>query len=358
MTGRPAFAAYRVVVVGAGVTGLLTAVECALAGHRVTLLDRGAIPNPAATSYDQHWAIRTLAPTDAYLSSRLAAARARWLELAALFGTRVFRPVGAVSALPEGRAAAALAVAAEAGVPAEVVAPDRLAPLAFPAGTIGVLEPDAGVLLAGRALRAAAGWLAGHPAVTLRPGAAVRAVDVAAGTVELADRSTVDGDLVLVAAGPWTTGLVPLPVLLHRQTMVHLRPPEHLRRWWATAPAAGRLGPDGRAWLVPPGGGAVLKVSTEDACRQVTGTGSPGRPAREWAAGVLAASPLSDVDSYTVVGVTECHYASDAENAGPLLARVGPGVWARAACGGSGFGEAPLVAAAMVRELASEAAAA
>jgi glycine/D-amino acid oxidase-like deaminating enzyme len=38
-----------IVVVGAGVTGIVTAIECARAGHRVTLLDRGPIPNPAAT---------------------------------------------------------------------------------------------------------------------------------------------------------------------------------------------------------------------------------------------------------------------------------------------------------------------
>jgi glycine/D-amino acid oxidase-like deaminating enzyme len=59
-----AAATARVVIVGAGVTGLLSAVECALAGHRVTVLDRGAIPNPESSSFDQHRAIRTLVPGD------------------------------------------------------------------------------------------------------------------------------------------------------------------------------------------------------------------------------------------------------------------------------------------------------
>ncbi|WP_322779694.1 FAD-dependent oxidoreductase, partial [Frankia sp. Cas4] len=45
--------ARHVLIVGAGVTGLLTAIRCALAGHRVTVLDRGAVPNPMSSSFDQ-----------------------------------------------------------------------------------------------------------------------------------------------------------------------------------------------------------------------------------------------------------------------------------------------------------------
>ena len=58
-----------VVIIGAGVTGMVTAIECALAGHRVTLLDRGPIPNPAATSADQHRALRVQRPGDPVMRS-------------------------------------------------------------------------------------------------------------------------------------------------------------------------------------------------------------------------------------------------------------------------------------------------
>jgi len=44
----------RIVAVGAGINGLLTAYCCAKAGHAVSVLDRGAISDQAAASYGMH----------------------------------------------------------------------------------------------------------------------------------------------------------------------------------------------------------------------------------------------------------------------------------------------------------------
>jgi glycine/D-amino acid oxidase-like deaminating enzyme len=310
-----------VVIVGAGVTGLVTAIECALAGHRVTVLDRGPIPNPESTSFDQHRAMR------------VPIARRRWLELETLLDTRFFRRVGVVTAWPRAD------LASVTGASMEIIEPEKLPHVVFPPGSVGVLDTDAGVLLAERFLRSAARWLARHPAVTLRPDCAVTAADV----------HDLGADLVLIAAGPWSRDLVEVPVVLHRQTMVYLRPPENLVAWWENAPGVGRLGPDGRAWLLPPGDGTLLKLSTDAACREVDTMDSVDD--RPWAARVLAESMLSNLDSYTVVAVRDCHYTTDAATGGALLTRVGPGVWSRAACGGSGFSRAPLVASQIISEL-------
>lgn len=323
-----------VVIVGAGVTGLLTAVECALAGHRVTVLDRGSIPNPGSTSFDQHRALRVLRPGDADATRRLGAARRRWVELETVLDSRFFRRVGIVTAWPKDD------LDSVTGLPVEIVEPEKLPHVVFPTSSVGVLDTEAGVLLADRFLRAATHWLAEHPMVELQPRRT--ATEVHNGQILLTDDTVLGGDLVLIAAGPWSRELAEAPVTLHRQTMIYLRPPENLRSWWENAPGVGRLGPDGRAWLLPPGDGTLLKISTDAACREVDSTDSVD--SGPWATRVLDEAILSDMDTYDVVAVRECHYATDTDTGGPLLTRVEPHVWSRPACGGNGFSTAPLVA--------------
>ncbi|MET9886654.1 FAD-dependent oxidoreductase [Streptomyces sp. NPDC006430] len=346
---RAAVSAQHVVIVGGGVTGLLTAVECALAGHRVTVLDRGPIPNPQSSSFDQHRVIRTFSPDDADATRKMTAAHRRWQELETLFATRLRRPVGVVTAWPRERLDAVAASAAEMGARVRTVEPRALPHLEFPAGSAGVLDVDAGVLLAERVLHAAARWLAGHAAVNVRPYREVTAIDGDRGEVGLADGASVGADLVLVAAGPWTRDLVGPPVVLHRQTMVYLRPPQDTVRWWESAPAAGGLGADGRAWAVPPGHGTLLKISSDAVCRAVDTTGDGDEEGQApWVERLAQAPPVSGLDRYTVAAITACHYATDADTGGALLARVAPAVWSRPACGGSGFSSAPLVAGRIV----------
>ncbi|MEU0531471.1 NAD(P)/FAD-dependent oxidoreductase [Amycolatopsis tolypomycina] len=329
-----------VAVVGAGVTGLVTAIGCARAGHRVTVLDRGAVPNPASTSSDQHRALRVLRPDDVDGTARMAEARRRWAELESLLRTDFVRPVGVVTAGTPDELARAFDTARQADVPATAVAPEALPPVLFPDGTSGVFDPGGAVLLADRFLRAAVGWLAAHPGVTLRPGCAVTGVQDHS---VLADGEELQADVVLLAGGPWTRDLAGPPVVLHRQTMVYLRPPSHLTKWWATAPGVGRIGAERSAWLLPPGDGTLLKISSDAVCREVATTADADDPG-PWARRLLAEPILAGAEDYVVAGTKDCHYAADAGTGGPVLARLHPSVWARSACGGSGFGAAPLVA--------------
>ncbi|MFC7616405.1 FAD-dependent oxidoreductase [Actinokineospora soli] len=339
----PDMAAQRVLVVGAGVTGLLTAVRCAAAGHRVVVLDRGPVPNPAATSFDQHRALRALHVDDPATTAAAATARRRWSVLEGELGERFRRPVGVVTAVPADAVARSLALAADAGVGLSVPAPGAFAPVAFPDHGVALFEPDGGVLLAERVLRAAVRWLSHHPLVELRPWQPVVDVDTAAPAVTTARGERLRGDVLLVAAGPWSRALVDVPTTLYRQTVVYLRPPEDLADWWETAPCVGGAGPDGRSWLVPPGAGTDLKTSTAAACRAVGSLDDPDDP-DHWADVVLRAGALADPDRYRVVAARTCHYAVDAATGAGALTRVGPAAWARAASGGDGFRTAPLVA--------------
>jgi glycine/D-amino acid oxidase-like deaminating enzyme len=344
----------RVVVVGGGITGLLTAIGCVLAGHRVVVLDRGPVPHPAATSFDQHRALRALVPGDVAATRRSADLHRRWRALDALLcdhlpGACLYRRVGVLTALPAAGVASAVATAEAAGVPVRVADPAAHPLIGFPAGAGLVLEPHAGTLLADRVLHAAARWLRHHPQAGLRPGREVVALDPAAARVRLADGTGEAGDVVLVAAGPWSTALVDLPVTVHRQTMVYLRPPAELAHAWAATPTAGGIGADGRAWLLPSVAGTLLKISTDAARREVPGVAAPD-DGTNWAGRVLSAGIVSEVDRYDVARVRHCHYATAGGETG--FVRVGPAAWARAASGGDGFRTAPLAADAVVAELA------
>lgn len=345
----------RVVVVGAGITGLVAAIRCVLAGHRVVLLDRGPIPNPESTSFDQHRALRALTAGDPVGTRQAAGLHHRWRDLDALLrdrlsGARLYRRVGVLTALSPDSAAAATNMAGAAGMPLRVIAPSDHPHIGFPAGAVAVLEPRAGVLLADHILSAAARWLRRHPLARLRPGSEVVGVRADSGRVLLADGTVEAGDAVLVTAGPWSATLVDLPAALHRQTMVYLRPPTELSRVWTAAPIAGGIGADGRGWLLPSVAGTLLKISTDAARREVAAVTDPLDDA-DWAAAVLAADIVSEVDRYRVVGVRHCHYATPAGGDTGFV-RVGRAVWARPAGGGDGFRTAPDAVDAVVTDLA------
>src|SRR5947207_15715890 len=145
----------RVVVVGAGVVGLLTAIECVHGGSRVTALEQGDIPYAWAASHDRHRVIRALHRGDAALTRAATVAYRHWAELERRLGGGPFHhPVGALTVLPPQDLAANLALLGASGAPARPVSPEQLGAryprIRFPAGLAGVIETEAGVVLADR----------------------------------------------------------------------------------------------------------------------------------------------------------------------------------------------------------------
>ena len=61
----------NVIVVGAGIAGLSTAWALTKAGHHVTILEQGAIPNPLAASGDHHRIIEAIIARDCVRAEQL-----------------------------------------------------------------------------------------------------------------------------------------------------------------------------------------------------------------------------------------------------------------------------------------------
>lgn len=345
----------RVVVVGGGVIGLLTAMECVRAGARVDLVDQADIPSPSATSYDRHRVIRALHRGSAPLTRAAARADGYWQEVERRVGTRFYHRVGALTAMPVEDVPASIDLLAGAGAAARALTPEELSTryprIRFPDGLAGVVEAAAGAVLADRALAALARWLRGQPTLYAHPHCRVVSVEEA-GVVRLADGTVLAGDRVVVAAGPWSRDLLPAALsgdlTLYRQSMLSYAPTPS-REAWVGMPAIPALGTAGGAWLMPPVADTPARLSAASACRAVPEMTDRVTSDR-WRDHLVDQfrALLVDFDPAAVVGAADGYYLADTASEAPLLATFGDaGIWAYAACGGMSFKFAPLVARAV-----------
>jgi glycine/D-amino acid oxidase-like deaminating enzyme len=341
----------RIVVVGGGVVGLLTAIECVRAGAQVELVEQAAVPSPLAASYDQHRVVRALHRGNAPLSLAAAGLHEAWVETERRLGGRFYHRTGVLTVAAAPDVEAELALLTGAGVPVRALAgrelSERCPQLRFTSRQYAVLEPAAGTVLADRALLAAARWLYGHPAVRVHSHCRVTRVTESA-TVDLADGGTLAGDNVVVAAGPWSRELLPAGLsanlTLKRQTMLSYAP-RSFPAAWSRSPAVLGLGSTRDAWLMPPAAGTPVRLSAASACRTVADMPERQTPA-EWRSHLIRrfSAVLSAFDAADVTGATEGYYLTDEAGQGPLLVQLGEGVWAFAACGGMSFKFAPVLA--------------
>jgi glycine/D-amino acid oxidase-like deaminating enzyme len=350
----------RIGIVGAGVIALLTAIDCVAAGHDVVLVDQGDIPFSGATSFDRHRVIRALHLGDPGATSAALHAHERWIELERLLSTGFYQQVGALTAVAPDDITGASTMLATAGATAQVLDPDDLAVryphIGFPAGVRAVLESRAGVLLADRVLAACVGWLRWHANAELHPRRPAVGVDVDSATVLLADGARVHADALLLAIGPWSRSLLPPDVadelVLHRQSTVYCDVPARDAPAWARTPAVSALGTPGGAWLVPPVAGTPLKLSAASACRTVAEVGD-NTTAPHWRDHLVDSfAPLiPGFRADWLIDTRDCYYLARASTNGPMLATFGRTVLSYAACGGSSFKFAPLIARSLTERL-------
>lgn len=345
---------------GGGIIGLLTAISCVSAGHDVIVVDQASIPFSGAASFDRHRVLRVLHQDDPSASAAAVQAHHRWIGLQQLLSTRFYQQAGTLTVLPPEHLPAAQAVLEGAGSRARALNPAELTSgyrrLRFPPGAGAVFESLAGVLLADRILAACARWLGRHSRAELRPFSRAVSVDADGAAVRLADGGVVRADAVLLAAGYWSRALLgpelSAGLVLYRQSMIYCQLPASDAAAWSAIPPIRSLGPDGGTWLVPPVAGTPLKLSAASACRVVAEAGDNTTPPY-WRDHLIdtAAAAIPGFGASWLTGARDCYYLARAPACGPMLAVLADRVISYAACGGSSFKFAPLIAQSLTERL-------
>jgi sarcosine oxidase len=315
----------EVAVIGAGVMGVATARVLARAGCDVVVYEQFEQGHARGSSHGRSRIFRLAYAEPEWV--RLAQeALAGWRELESEAGEQLLELNGLieiVTDLPESSAAAleACGVAWERLDRDEV---QRRFPLRLPAGSFGVLQPEAGIVRADRALAAFA-----------------RGIDVRYGA-RVDSLADVDGDCVVVTAGAWVNDLIdpPLAVRVTRETVCYFRPADArpVPAFVSLRPHAGGIGYYAQADPVH-----GIKAAVHHAGREVDPRedGKPDPTLVEaitaWVAEhVLLADPRP-VDAQTCLYTTTADESFILERRGRLV--VG------SACSGHGFKFAPAIGA-------------
>jgi glycine/D-amino acid oxidase-like deaminating enzyme len=306
----------KVTVVGAGVVGLSVTHCLVEAGCDVVLLDAQAIPNPGSASYDHSRMMRVqYGPQIGY--ARLAKrALTSWATLQANLGVRLYHRTG-VCLWPA--TASAWSEATRANLRHTGLAYREVSSESETGGPfertrfgLGIGTEEGGVLLAKDIVTSLAATAARKGAI-LRPRTKVQGVDAARGTVRTSTGEVIHGDIVIVAAGAWTSKLFPdlakslTPI---RSVAVYAAPPAEAVADWAAAPCTMIETAESMLYALPPVPGAPLKLAGTSNLRPA----DPDRPepvSPEEAQAVLDAFRpyLANIDRYEIIGTAMGTYA-------------------------------------------------
>jgi sarcosine oxidase len=214
-----------VVIVGAGTFGASLAWRLARAGAHVTLVDQFEPGDERASSGGETRLLRSAHGPDADYTAMARRARALWRELEQESDEDLYLECGYAwfAHREDGWEAASQTVLTEHGIPVErldIAHAARLFPsfrgddLAFV-----LLEPEAGVLRAQRAVRALAAQAVAHGARMMRGRARPDGARVV-----LSDSALLEGDVVVWACGAWLAQLFPelVSLTVTRQELLFL----------------------------------------------------------------------------------------------------------------------------------------
>ncbi|PWR17731.1 NAD(P)/FAD-dependent oxidoreductase [Zavarzinia compransoris] len=334
----------RLVIVGAGIYGLSVARAALKAGHDVTVIEQGRVPDPLASSVDRHRLIRHPYGDFEGYARLIPAAFAAWEGLWQDLGRRHYIETGTLvhHFRPGDWADQSAAVLDRLGVAYDRLSPadlDRRFPMLSAEGAIDALWlPSGGALLADRIVRDLGEFVRARG--TLLEGIAVADLDPARATAILADGRRIAGDRLVVAAGAWTPRLLPhlagrlRPV---RQVVTYAAVPGQWREAWARGPMLLEVDGEGGFYAVPPVDGYGLKLGDH---RLAGGPDDPedrrrAEPAEARAILDGARRRLRDFDDYRLIEAKTCLYTVTADER--FLIEAVEGALVLSCCSGHGF---------------------
>ena len=352
----------KIIVVGAGIAGLSTAWALTRRGFAVELFEQGPIPNPRASSYDEHRITRYAYTLEGY-AYLMPQAFALYEEMFRDIGARHFLPGSVVYFMrdavtwyePVSRGMSALGKGFRDIALAEI--PDRF-PMVETNGLSRVVETEGGgMLFPIRILTDLTVWL-GNQGVVFHSDARVSDIDPEAGTLH-AKGATHRADRIVIAAGAWVnklTGLIAETVVPSRQALFYLSPPAEYVEAWKTAPVMLDLGTESGAYALPPKNGTRLKIGDHTFTR--SGDADDDRIATQADLSRLnkaARLAYRDFDRYRVLEKKVCFYTATRDDSEEFQVRPwGAKSWVVSACSGHGFKFGPLIGDGVAAAIAGE----
>ncbi|MEP6566808.1 MAG: FAD-dependent oxidoreductase [Mesorhizobium sp.] len=314
----------NVIVVGAGIAGLSTAWSLVKAGHRVSIVEQGPIPNPLAASGDHHRIIRRAYRAGTGYGRLITEAYAAWDEMWVDLGENHLDPRGFVCISREpGDEAEEYREGLEAGnFPFELLEPDaaveRWPFLEAGSFRYAYFSTEGGALHCRKIAAGLAEWLRANGA-NVYEHSKVTKIDAEAGYIVLESGETMQADRIVVTAGAWVLKLFPElggELTTWRTALAYVEPPADLKAIWAAAPVVLDIGGTVDGYVIPPSGGAGMKfgsglhrVPTSDADWNRQPVPGEGEAIRN-----LFSPPIARIAEYAVTEVVTCAYTFTADD--------------------------------------------
>ncbi|RUZ79571.1 FAD-dependent oxidoreductase [Mesorhizobium sp. M7A.F.Ca.US.006.01.1.1] len=308
----------KVIVVGAGIAGLSTAWSLVKAGHSVSIVEQGPIPNPLAASGDHHRIIRRAYRAGTGYGRLITEAYQAWDEMWADLGESHLDPRGfvCISREPGDEAEEYREGLEEGNFPFELLEPDAavkrwpfLEPGSF---RYAYFSTEGGALHCRKIASGLANWLRANGANVYENSKGVE-VDAEAGHIVLESGETMQADRIVVAAGAWVLKLFPEldgELKTYRTALAYVEPPADLKAAWQAAPVVLDVGGAIDGYVIPPSGGAGMKfgsglhrVPTSDADWNRQPVAGEGEAIRN-----LFSPPIARIAEYRVTEVVTCAY--------------------------------------------------
>jgi sarcosine oxidase len=334
----------KVIVVGAGVSGLSTAWALARQDVDVTLIEQGPIPNPLSASGDQHRIIRRAYGGQGGYQRRISAAYDAWDQMWEDLGRKHLVDTGflLLSQEPGDEGEEYRDGLIAGGYPFEQMSPSETGER-FPfidGSTIrfGAYSEEGGVLLCQKIASDMRDWLIAI-GVDVRENTKVISLDETSGSVRLENGDELTADRVVVTAGAWVLGLLPdlaASLTTYRTAVAYLTPPADLKPHWEKGPVILDVGGKVDGYVLPPVAGTGLKVGA--GCHKYVTTPDKDREAAP-GEGVRIrdyfSPPFARIGDYGVADVVTCAYTFTSDEHFFLSERGK--VVAVSACSGHGY---------------------